>query len=89
MPKLILKRGVPHKVNTAVADVLITGSSPFLLFMGGSTTPDANSVWQPITPPLVLPKGVGAYIMAGSVEGEVQGAAFDLATASPTNVFPS
>lgn len=89
MPKVNLKRGKYQKIDTSVADVLITSAQPLLLFMGGNTVPTKDSVFLPVTPPIFIPKGVGAYITAGSVEAEAQGAAYDLATSAPTNVFPS
>lgn len=87
--ELQLKRGTVQKVDTSKADVAITGSDGILLFMGGSTVPTATTKgWLTVKPPVFLPKGVGAYIMAGSIDTYVVGAAYDQATATETNVFP-
>jgi hypothetical protein len=87
--ELTLKRGTVQKVDTSKADVAITGSGAVLLFMGGSTVPTAATKgWLTVALPIVLPKGVGAYLMAGSVDVFIQGAAYDQANVAETNVFP-
>lgn len=54
----------PVKLNTAAGDVLVTGG-PYLLNLNGTTKPEvADAGWHPIGQPVVIPKGMGAWLMA-------------------------
>lgn len=88
--KVMLKTGVVQKVNSAVADVLLTSSAPFNLYMGGNKAPVADSVWSVVKPPVIIPKGVGAYITGSSFTPvEVQGQVYDQSNVAPTDPFPA
>lgn len=52
------------KVDTTNGDVLLTTNDAFLLYMNGTTAPTDTSPGHPINQPVVIPKGIGAYIRA-------------------------
>lgn len=52
------------KVDTTNGDVLLTTNDCFLLYMNGTTAPTKASHGHLISQPVIIPKGIGAYVCA-------------------------
>lgn len=69
MTTLVILTDAYAPIDTAAADVLITpaDNAPFMmeLYMAGSKVPAATDQGHKIRQPILLPKGVGAYVKGG------------------------